>query len=208
MEKSTVVYLIRHSEQLKINGIKNLKEEEQISNEKIILSVDGEKKAFEISQIEEMSKIDAIWSSNYVRAISTAKYIADRNEIPINIEKDLGERKLGNLKTLQELGKDKKYTYTKEQLLDDKLKNKDGESREEVNRRMSIFLNKILDENRGGRVALVSHGAAIKYLLMNWCMLDEFVNIRYKDKIIDIKSPGIVKMKFVGRNLENLKVII
>ena len=35
----TTVYLIRHSEQLKINGIKNIEEDDQISNEKIILSV-------------------------------------------------------------------------------------------------------------------------------------------------------------------------
>lgn len=42
MRNLTKVYLIRHSEQLKIENkiVKN--EESQISNEKIILSVDGE----------------------------------------------------------------------------------------------------------------------------------------------------------------------
>lgn len=39
--KKTIIYLVRHSEQLKIDGIKNIKEEEQINNEKIILSVNG-----------------------------------------------------------------------------------------------------------------------------------------------------------------------
>ena len=34
----TTIYLIRHAEQLKIDGIKNLKENEQLINEKIILS--------------------------------------------------------------------------------------------------------------------------------------------------------------------------
>jgi len=30
----TTVYLIRHSEQMKLNGIKNIEEDSQISNEK------------------------------------------------------------------------------------------------------------------------------------------------------------------------------
>ena len=70
----TIVYLIRHSEQLKIEGIKNIKEESQIKNEKIVLSVSGEVKARELSELEEFNNVDVIWSSNYVRAIATAKY--------------------------------------------------------------------------------------------------------------------------------------
>ena len=60
MAELTHVYLIRHSEQLKIMNkiVKN--EESQISNEKIILSVEGEKKAQEISELEELDKIDAV----------------------------------------------------------------------------------------------------------------------------------------------------
>lgn len=94
MAELTHVYLIRHSEQLKIMNkiVKN--EESQISNEKIILSVEGEKKAQEISELEESDKIDTLWSSNYVRAIATAKYIAKQNNIEINIDESFNERKL------------------------------------------------------------------------------------------------------------------
>lgn len=94
MAELTHVYLIRHSEQLKIMNkiVKN--EESQISNEKIILSVEGEKKAQEISKLEELDKIDTLWSSNYVRAIATAKYIAKQNNIEINIDESFNERKL------------------------------------------------------------------------------------------------------------------
>ena len=53
MEKK--VYLIRHSEQLKI---KNEEEKnEQIKNEKIILSVEGEKKAEKLSKISQLQNI-------------------------------------------------------------------------------------------------------------------------------------------------------
>lgn len=44
MDKITI-FLIRHSEQLKINTLLNNSENSQIANEKIILSVEGEKKA-------------------------------------------------------------------------------------------------------------------------------------------------------------------
>ena len=90
----TIVYLIRHSETIDENGIRNTNEESQISNEKIILSVEGEKKAQEISKLKELSNIDILWSSNYVRAIATAKYIAEQNHIEINIDENFNERKL------------------------------------------------------------------------------------------------------------------
>ncbi len=93
MEK-TVIYLIRHSKQLKINSTYLSCENEQIKNEKIILSIEGEKKAQELSEKEELKNIDILYSSNYVRAIATAKYIADKNNISINIDERLGERKL------------------------------------------------------------------------------------------------------------------
>ena len=93
MGKTTYIYLIRHSEQLRIkNRIYN--EDSQIANEKIILSVEGEKKAKEISELAELSNIDILWSSNYVRAIATAKYIADKNKIEINIDENFNERKV------------------------------------------------------------------------------------------------------------------
>lgn len=88
------IFLIRHSEQLIVKGIKKFKEDTQIENEKITLSVEGENKAKEISKLEELNNIDILWSSNYVRAISTSKYIAQNNNININIDERLNERKL------------------------------------------------------------------------------------------------------------------
>ena len=79
------IFLIRHSEQLKLKGIKNVEESSQIENEKIILSIEGEKKAKEICKLKELNNIDTLWSSNYVRAIATSKYIAKINNIDIII---------------------------------------------------------------------------------------------------------------------------
>lgn len=205
--QKTIVYLMRHSEKLKIDGIKNIDEDSQINNEKIILSVEGENKARQLSEREELSNIDIIWSSNYVRAISTAKYIADKNNLPINIDSNFNERKLGNLDALKELGKNKKHKYTEEQLLDENLKNIDGENRIEVNKRMTNALNKILKENEGKSIAIVSHGAAIKFLLMNWCELNDELKVIYKNSIIELKDPCLIKLEFNGMIFENLELL-
>lgn len=88
------IFLIRHSEQLRLKGQKNVKDDTQTQNEKIVLSVEGEKKALEISNLQELKSIDYMWCSNYVRAIATAKYICESNNIELNIDQRLNERKL------------------------------------------------------------------------------------------------------------------
>lgn len=205
MEKK--VYLIRHSEQLKI---KNEEEKnEQIKNEKIILSVEGEKKAEKLSKISQLQNIEQLWSSNYVRAISTAKYISKENNIEINISSKLNERKLGDLETLKKMAKNKKNSYTTEQLLNRKLKNKDGESCEEVSKRMKEKIQEIV-ENGPENIAIVSHGAAIKFYLSNFCRIDENINFIYNEKIIIkkiINSPDIIELTFSNNSLRNIEHI-
>ena len=114
----------------------------------------------------------------------------------------------GDLKSLEELGKIKKESFTIEQLLDETLKNKDGESREEVANRMEMALEHILKENSGKNIAVVSHGAAIKFLLMNWCNLNKNNQIEFKDKIITLNSPGVLRLVFDDMDLKELVLIV
>ena len=94
MEKD--IFLIRHSEQLKIKDTKKYDISDQINNEKIILSVNGEILAREISELQVMQNINMVWSSNYVRALETAKYIAEKNRVskPV-VEQELLEIESG-----------------------------------------------------------------------------------------------------------------
>ena len=157
MEK-TIFYLIRHAETLDENGIRHTNEDSQIINEKEILSVEGEEQAKRLSKNTELKNIDVIWSSSYTRAKATAKYIANVNNLPINLDSSLSERKLGNLKELAEF---MKYRSTRdpsqEQLLDREFKTSDGESAEETRQRMNKFFDKILKEYEGKRIAVISH---------------------------------------------------
>lgn len=156
--EDTIVYLIRHAETIDEQGIRNTNEDFQMINEKEILSVQGEEQAKKLSENTELNNIDIIWSSSYTRAKATAKYIANVNNLPINLDSNLSERKLGNLKELGEFMKDKSTRDpSQEQLLDRKFKTSDGESAEETRKRMNNFFEKILKEYEGKKIAIVSH---------------------------------------------------
>lgn len=162
----TVVYLIRHSKTQKVNNSFN-NDNLQIQNEKSILSIEGERIAQEKLNNEEFNNIDILYSSNYVRAIQTAKYIAERNNIDINIDSDLGERKFG-INSWNDLPEG----FEKRQLIDDTYKIGDGESQIEVKERMYNTLTSILNNNKDKRIAIVSHATAIIFLLKKWCDIE------------------------------------
>ena len=161
----TIVYLIRHAETIDENGIRNTNEDSQMINEKEILSVYGEEQSKKLSENTELNNIDVIWSSSYTRAKATAKYIANNNKLPINLDISLSERKLGNLKELGEFMKDKSTKDpSQEQLLDRKFKTSDGESAENTRQRMTEFFGRILKEYEGKRIAVVTHRRLYKIL--------------------------------------------
>ena len=152
--KDTIVYLIRHAETVDENGIRNTSEDSQLINEKEILSVEGEEQAKRLSENEELQNLDVIWSSSYTRAKATAKYIANVNDLPFNLDNNLSERKLGNLKELGEFMKDKNTRDpSQEQLLDRTFRTSDGESAEQTRERMNKFFDKILKEYEGKRIS-------------------------------------------------------
>lgn len=165
--ENTVIYLIRHAETINENGIRNTTEDSQMINEKEILSVQGEKDAEKVSENKELQDIEVIWSSSYTRAKATAKYIANTNNLEINLDNNLSERKLGNLKELGEFMKDKKTRDpSQEQLAFRNFKTSDGESAEDTKKRMNNFFEKLLKECEGKKVAVISHRRFNKVLLI------------------------------------------
>ena len=204
---NTVIYLVKHAEELEEKGIKNIEETSQITNEKFILSVRGEEQAKKVSLNNELQNIDVLWSSSYARAKGTAKYIAYNNKLDINIDSRLNERKLGSLEDLTLWMKDKKCGVVQAYLLDRKYKGKNGESFEEATRRVTEFINWILKNYKEKRIALVSHGALISFLLTNWCKLNRDIKLIWNDKVIEIKEPSITKLTFDDNNLIDIESI-
>lgn len=204
---NTTIYLVKHAEELKENGIKNINDNTQLMNEKYILSVKGEEQSRILSENPELDNIDILWSSSYVRAKATAKYIAYKNNIEINIDSSLNERRLGNLEDLTKWMKNKTFGVVQAYLQDKKWKAREGESCEEATKRVTLFLEKILKENNGKRIVLVSHGALISFLLTNWCDLNEEIKLVYNNKVIEIKEPSITKLTFENQKLLNIESI-
>lgn len=162
----TTIYLIRHSKPLNVNN-SHTSDDLQLQNEKKILSLEGEKIAKEKLNSDIFNDIECVYSSNYIRAISTAKYVAEKNNLEINIVDDLGERKFG-ITSWSELPKD----FERKQFMDENYKIGNGESQKEVRVRMSNIVMRILTENKNKKISIFCHATAISYLLKNWCDIE------------------------------------
>lgn len=162
----TTIYLIRHSKPLNVNN-SHTSDDLQLQNEKKILSLEGEKIAKEKLNSDIFNDIECVYSSNYIRAISTAKYVAEKNNLEINIVDDLGERKFG-ITSWSELPKD----FERKQFMDENYKIGNGETQKEVRVRMSNIVMRILTENKNKKISIFCHATAISYLLKNWCDIE------------------------------------
>lgn len=206
----TVVYLIRHSEATPKNNLKNISihDSKQILNEKSFLSVSGEKRAEELSKMEELQNIDAVYSSSYVRSLETAKYIALENNTIINIDDRLNERKIGDMGDM-----DWREFY-RLQMKDFDFKLSGGESINQVKKRMVAAMKNILMFETGNRVAVVSHSAALTCLLSAWCETGRNYNgeiiLSYNgESIIDgsFTAPMVFKVVFDGMNVLSIELV-
>lgn len=210
---NTTVYLIRHSTKFDPNniGTYNSKDDKQLKTEKKMLSVEGEKRAEILSKQEEFKSIDVVYCSNYVRAMQTAKYFIKTKNLKLNIDERFNERKFGTY------DKEEYPNFFCDQYWNKELKVPDGESQIEVNKRMTDGFWDVVNKNKGKNIAIISHGTAISFLLMNWCkLLDVKINlfrkIEFNGKIIINKvynSPEVFKVTLSEKNevlnIENLE---
>lgn len=176
---NTTIYLVRHSEPFKTHrGIEEVNEDVLFTNIKSPLSINGEKLAETKSHEKEFENIDIIWSSDYVRTMSTAKYFAHRNNLKVNISDKLGERKHG-ISSWDELP----ANFEVHQFEDENYKIGNGESQNEVRERVYNKLIDIIEENRGKRVLIVGHSTATAFLLGKWCEISYDSNYKFNNQI-------------------------
>lgn len=175
---NTTIYLIRHSEPFKIHrGNVNAKESILSENEKSPLSINGEKMAEQFASLEEFKELDVVCSSNYVRAMSTAKYFAYNNDLKVDIDERFNERVHG-VDSWNELP----INFELNQFNDEDYKVGYGESKREVQIRMYSALVSLMSKYKGKRIAIISHSTAIAFLLN---MFSEVIYNReysYKDE--------------------------
>lgn len=169
----TTVYFLRHSETLKTVNVNN-NDPLQLQNEKWPLTINGENIAKEKSKRLNL-KLDCVYSSNYVRAISTAKYFT--NNI-IYIDESFGERKFG-VNDFSQLPPD----FAEKQFTDFDYKLDNGESLNEVISRENKALTTILQKHKNQNIMIVGHSTAFAALLSVWCDINVTGNYKFKDEI-------------------------
>ena len=203
----TTIYLMRHSIALKnINNDYN-NDILQLQNEKMPLSIEGEELASNISKESELQNIDVVISSNYVRAMSTAKYISNANNVNLIVNSAFGERKFG-INSWDELPSD----FGLRQNNDENYKVGDGESQKEVRERVYKALMDVIDKYKDKRIVIVSHGSAILWLLKQWCDIDlKNKCIIFNDKQIlydNIFNCTTFKLEFDDNKFVNIEKIV
>lgn len=188
MENLTTVYLIRHSNKFNVKeNIEsyNTTDNKQLRTEKSMLTIEGEKRAEILSKQLEMQNLDTVYCSNYARAMQTAKYLIHANNLKLNIDERFNERKNGYP------DREKHPDFFTLQYWDENFRNPEGETQVEVKKRMTEAFWEVINKNKGKRIAIVSHGTSISFLLMNWC------------KLIDVQSNLLRCLEFNGKQIIN-----
>ena len=199
MHMDTIFYLIRHSIRLKKNDIEsiNSSQSDLINSEKIVLSIEGEKRAEILSNILELQNVDKIYSSNCVRTIQTAKYLMKRLDLKLNIDERFDERRVGieNADTVTD--------WLQRQYADIDYSTINGESQRVVRNRFEAALLDIIKKYKGKEIAVFSHGYAITFFLLkyfNFKMVrdDHFIQMTDDDGNLvlnkRINSPDVFKL--------------
>ena len=204
MEK--IVYLIRHSGPfIEYDNQENMSWYE--FNKNMILSVKGEENAKILCKIDELKGIKNIYSSNSARAIGTAKYMAEMNNVKIKIDNRINEREFG-IEYLSDLPED----FTEHSFIDKNFKIKYGESLNDMDNRLNEFISDILSKNN--KSIIVIHGIMLLSYLQNNCDF-KFKNgkvfVTYRNKMIVYekpKNPSVYKITYNENNdiinIENL----
>lgn len=204
-----VVYLIRHSSPFveieNYDDYKNVKWADY--NRNMILSVLGEKKAEELTKIDELKDIKEIYASDSFRAISTAKYLTENNNTKLKLDKRINEREFG-VDYLNQLPED----YTKRSFDDKKYKVFNGESLEDMDNRFNSFLDELLSKDIEKSI-IVIHGIMLLSFLQNNCDFTfdgKTTTIIFNRKTIveeKPKSPGVYRIVFEDKKIIDIDVI-
>lgn len=168
------LYIIRHGETYwniegRMQGTKDSKLTEQ-----------GKMEALNLGESLKDTKIDYIYSSPLERAYDTSVLIRGERDIPIEIKNNLIEMNFGKWEGMlsddvEKEYKEEHYTFWNEPHLYTTL---DGETFEELIKRVKVALNEIVNKNKGENILLVTHAIVIKaiYAIVKGYEIEEFWN--------------------------------
>lgn len=186
----TTIYIVRHGE-VEWNSKKLV-----LGQTDLMLTEKGIKQAKKIRSKLKSIKLDAIFSSDLVRAKKTAEIIALERKLVVQTRKTLREQSFGKyegwekqefLKLFdkwQEMSNDERHKY----VLSD-----DMESNEQALNRFLTFLGEITISHKGQTILAVTHGALMRYLLIH-------LGSSSYDYISHFDNTGYIKLESDGFN--------
>lgn len=172
------------------------------------LSIEGENLAKSLSLEEMLSDTKLIYSSIASSSLGTAKYLAERINKKIIVDENLNDCKIGdlgnrNLKTIKFM-----------QNHDFNIKLNNGESLEEVGKRIEKVMNKIIYLDANNKVAIYTHKRTILgYLILHGDVgynLDDNLVVEFNEKVIYsdvVKDVDIIKLTIENKKIVDMDVI-
>lgn len=201
-----IIYLIRHS-----GPFVEFENEEKLTwdefNSNMILSVSGEEKAKKLCKIKELKGIKNIYSSLSSRAIATAKYVAEQNNVKIKLDKRINERVFG-IEYLNQLPEG----FVLNQFKDKTLKLKGGESLSEVSARFNAFIRELVEKNED--CILFVHGVLLLNYLSEITIFSfdgKVVNASFNNKVVvdrKLNNPDVFKIIFENEKIVDVQNIL
>jgi probable phosphoglycerate mutase len=187
-----IIYLIRHSETT--GDI----EDRYGGDYDDHLTMKGVKQAKELAEKLKNKKIQIIFSSPRIRAKETAKIVNEILNVKLEFVSDIRERNNYGILTgmIKSEAKDK-YPEEVEKLEKDEIRHNVAQSEdyESFKKRIVNAFERILNNNKYGTVAIVSHGGPIRCIVREVLKLGEIKHL--KDcEILEIKGDGN-KLSFV-----------
>lgn len=129
------------------------------------LNETGRAQALALAETLEGAMLDAVYSSDLARASDTAQVVADRLGLAVTVLPELRERHFGSWEGLTDDEIFARFPAAKSGSWGD------GETKEDMQRRVLDALRRIARKHPGGRVLVVTHGGPVRALLVE-CGLD------------------------------------
>ena len=133
------------------------------------LSARGRRQAEATARTLKPESLTAIYSSDLARAIETARPLSDLTRLPINRTSAFRERSVGVMEglTFEDAAQQHPEQYAALLRRDFEHVLTGGESYRQLLDRAAEKLDEIIDENRGGKIAVFSHTGTICILALH-----------------------------------------
>ncbi len=161
------------------------------------LTNDGVEKSKDLVNLFKEKKIDAFYSSPYIRAVHTIQYLADSKNMKIIQDDNLRERKVCDT-WIEDF-----WSYAEKQWFDFDYKETGGESLNEVQKRNIKGVNNILKKHNNQTVVIGTHGTALCTILNYYNKEIDFNFFKYMAH----KMPFLVNINFYETEYKSMEIL-